>query len=454
LEGIKVKDNPVGGNSTNVLSSDTSIPHSTGNVRWRIPGFLFVGAVISYFDRANLAIANPVIAKEFGLDPAMMGILLSAFLWPYAISCLPAGWLVDRFGPKRLLGIAVGAWSIVTLLTGFVSRFNLFYGLRVLLGVAEAPFFPVGAKICKRWFPANERGRAMSILHTGPQVANAIAPPLLTIFMVTLGWRAMFIVLGIAGLVFATAWHLFYKDPLEHKSLSREEYEYISGGHEEGDEGGTLPWLKLFKQQSTIAMIVGNFGLIYLHWTYWTWLPGYLVQGRGLSIVKTGWVAMIPYVAGIVGVPLGGYISDYLIRRGYKPITARKVPILAGAILTSILVAPVAYVESTVLSVGLLTVANFTAMLVPGVVWTLATDVAPKKVVASLGAIQNSGGYLGATLAPIVTGVIVHATGSFNLVFVVCAALSIVSAISYGFFLKKPIQLESSDMPSLRNCGT
>lgn len=417
-------------------------PRPVGKIRWGMPVLLFCGAVIAYLDRANLAIANPLIAKEFQLSPGMMGILLSAFLWPYALSNLPAGWLVDRFGPKRLFALSVGTWSVVTILTGFMSKFSFFYSMRVLLGIAESPFFPVGAKVCNRWFPAAERGRAMSLLHAGPQVANAVAPPILTALMVTFGWRYMFIVLGIAGLLLVAVWSYVYKNPEEHKTLTAEEYEYIKAGQEEDGPAEKISWLQLLKHKSTIAMIVGNFGLIYLHWTYWTWLPGYLVQGRSLSIIKTGWVAMIPFLAGVIGVPLGGIISDYLIRKGYDPITARKIPILAGAIFTAIAVAPAAYVESTAVSVALLSIGSFTAMLVPGVVWTLATDVAPKNLVASLGAIQNSGGYLGATLAPIVTGFIVQYTGSFHLVFVVGAALCVVSAISYGFFLKEPIRLE------------
>jgi len=430
--------------SSNPQSSTPPAVKPKGNVRWIIPTFLFLGAVVAYLDRANLAIANPLIAKEFGLSPGMMGILLSAFLWPYALASLPAGWLVDRFGSKRLFGTALGSWSIVTFVTGLSSSFTSFYALRVMMGIAESPFFPAGAKICNRWFPSAERGRAMSLLHAGPQVANAIAPPLLTVLMVSLGWRPMFFILGVAGLLLTIVWYFKYQDPENAKNLSVEEYKYIQSGQVVNGNVDKISWSALLKQKSTIAMMVGNFGLIYLHWTFWTWLPGFLVQGRGLSILKTGWVAMIPYLAGIIGVPLGGYLSDYLIRKGYDPITARKIPILIGAIMAAVCVAPAAYLESTTLCVALLSIGNFFAMLVPGVVWTLATDVAPKSMVASLGAIQNSAGYMGATLAPIVTGFIVQSTGSFNLVFVVGAGLCIVSAISYGFFLKEPITLDNT----------
>lgn len=442
-----MQDDLLTANNAQASASGKTAPRPVGKVRWGMPVLLFCGAVIAYLDRANLAIANPLIAQEFQLSPGMMGILLSAFLWPYALANLPAGWLVDRFGPKRLFALSVGTWSIVTFLTGFMNRFSFFYGMRVLLGIAESPFFPVGAKVCNRWFPSVERGRAMSILHAGPQVANAVAPPILTALMLTFGWRYMFFILGIASMLLVAVWYYVYQNPEDHKTLTPEEYEYIKAGQEDDSPAEKISWLQLLKHKTTMAMIVGNFGLIYLHWTFWTWLPGYLVQGRGLSIIKTGWVAMIPFLAGVIGVPLGGIISDYLIKKGYDPITARKIPILTGAILTAIAVAPAAYVESTAVSVALLSIGSFTAMLVPGVVWTLATDVAPKNLVASLGAIQNSGGYLGATLAPIVTGFIVQYTGSFHLVFVVGAVLCIISAISYGFFLKGPIRLDETPDP-------
>lgn len=413
------------------------------NLRWYVVVLLLVGAIINYLDRSNLSVANPLIAKQFHLGPAAMGVLLSAFLWPYALMNLPAGWLVDRLGPRKMFVWASGLWSFVTLLTGFTTSYGMFYTMRALLGVAESPFFSTGVKVADRWFPKRERALATSIFNAGPQVATAIAPPLVTALMLPLGWQGMFIVIGLAGFVVTLLWLWLYRDPEKHKGLSTEEYAYIkSDGEEETEEGSTSSrrsWASLFKHRSTWAMIIGDFGVIYVFWVYLTWLPGYLEKGRHMSILKTGWMASIPFLVGIIGVPLGGALSDYLIRKGYNPITARKVPIILGAILAAVSVAPVAYVHSTTMAMVLLSIGFFASSLPPGVVWALATDVAPKDQVASLGAIQNFGGYLGATVAPIVTGVIVQVTGTFNLVFVVGAALCVVAAISYGFFLKKPI---------------
>jgi MFS family permease len=156
--------------------------------------------------------------------------------------------------------------------------------------------------------------------------------------------------------------------------------------------------------------------------------------------LNTGGVAAIPFLAGIFGVPIGGLISDYFIRRGVNVITSRKIPIVFGAVLAAVTVAPVPYIDSMTVSITLLAIGYFASQLPSGVIWALAADVAPENQIASLGAIQNFAGFLGASLAPIVTGWILQLTRSFHMVFLVGAALLLVGAISYGIFLRRPIQ--------------
>ena len=167
--------------TVNQTSSAVIEPPKLSRRRWGIILILLLAAVVNYLDRANLSIANTTISKEFGFSGTEMGLLLSAFLWPYALANLPAGWLVDRFGPKKMFTGALTLWSAVTFLMGFVNTYSFFYGLRVLLGVAESPFFTSGIKITQSWFSDKERGLPTSIINTGSQIANAIAPPLLTL---------------------------------------------------------------------------------------------------------------------------------------------------------------------------------------------------------------------------------------------------------------------------------
>jgi sugar phosphate permease len=410
-------------------------------LRWGIIMLLLLGAVINYLDRSNLSIANTTIAAEFGLSSTQMGLLLSAFLWPYALANLPAGWLVDKLGPKKMFAWASGLWSAATIISAFVNSFSFMYAMRMLLGVSESPFFTSGIKVTERWFSKEERGLPTSIINTGSQIANAIAPPLLTALMLTMTWRGMFILVGVAGLLIMLIWLKVYRDPTlaETEAIKGIESAPNTAGDETKAHTAKANWGSLFKHKSTWFMIIGNFGIMFTIWVYLTWLPSYLEKEQGFSLKETGWIAAIPFVAGIIGVLLGGLISDFFIRKGINPVTSRKVPIVGGAVLAAASVAPIPFIDNTVISIVLLSVGYFASQLPSGVIWTLAADMAPGDQVASLGAIQNFGGFLGAALAPIATGYILDTTGSFNNVFLLGAGLLLLGALSYGVFLKKPL---------------
>jgi MFS family permease len=413
------------------------------NYGWTLVAIMLFGAIVNYLDRVNLSIAGTTISSEFHIAPIQMGLLFSAMLLPYAIANLPAGWLVDKYGDKKLFTAATILWSIATLASGLSQTYSSLYASRVLLGIAEAPFFICGAKITQKWFEDKNRGLATSVINMGPPIANTIAPPLLTVILISFGWRPMFIGLGLIGFVVTFLWLTFYKEKSNSNSHSHSHIEIIDTKSSKNKENVKISWAILLKHPSTWAMMVGNFGLIYVFWVYLTWLPTYLNTARGFGLMKTGWLTAIPFLAGIIGVPLGGYLSDYLIdKKGFKPIKARKTVLVLAVIAASIVVGPVAYVESGSLCVLLLTLGFLFSSMPNGVVWTLATDVAPEKLVGSLGAIQNFAGYLGGTLAPIITGVIISKTGSFHLVFVVASLMLIVSAITYGVFLKNKIEIK------------
>lgn len=418
--------------------SDATItqPTTIGKLRWGIVLLLLLAAVVNYLDRANLSIANTTIAAEFGFSQTEMGLLLSAFLWPYALANLPAGWLVDKFGPKKMFSWALGLWSTFTVLAAFVNSYSFFYGLRMMLGIAESPFFTSGIKITHRWFGDNERGLPTAIINTGSQIANAIAPPILTVLLLTFGWRGMFVAIGLMGIPLLLAWWKFYRDP-----EAREDALLHAGQRSVAapEEKAQASWGALFRHSTTWFMVIGNFSIMFTIWVYLTWLPGYLEKSLGFSLKATGWIASIPFFAGILGVLVGGMLSDRLVRRGVRAITARKVPIVTGAALAACFVAPIPFVDSTPLAIGLLAMGYFYSQMPQGALWTLASDIAPKSQVASLGAIQNFGGFLGAAMAPIVTGIILDTTGKFTNVFLLGAGLLMLGALSYGLFVRKPL---------------
>lgn len=419
----------------NDVNNTKTLKASKFNYGWVLIFILLFGAIVDYLDRVNLSVANTTIAGEFGLGPIQMGLLLSAFMWPYALANLPSGWIVDKIGPKKIFTYATILWSIATIIGGCAVGFKSMYASRVLLGIAEAPFFICGAKIAQKWFTDKERAFPTSIYNMGPQIANAIAPPLLTLILINSGWRPMFIGLGIFGFVVTILWTKFYKEKSEVQTK-----QIVTNNDSENIK---ISWKILFKHPSTWAMMMGNFGINYTFWVFLTWLPGYLRTARGLSLMQTGWFASIPFIAGMFGVPLGGFLSDYLIKKkGFAPIKARKTIIVSAAIVAACSVAPVAYVENINVSILLLSIGFFASSMPPGVFWTLPSDVAPYQLVGSLGAIQNFAGYIGATFAPIITGIIIAKTNSFNLVFVVSAIFCLFGALCYGVFLRKKITLE------------
>ncbi|WP_327400553.1 MFS transporter [Streptomyces sp. NBC_01288] len=411
-------------------------PRTSIRIRWVLVALLVIGGVVNYLDRATLSVANTTIAGEFGLNATEMGVLLAAFSWPYAIANLPAGYLVDRFGPKRMYAWAAGLWSLMTMVTAAAHSFGVLYAARVALGVAESPFFTASLKVNERWFNKDERALPISIVNTGSQIANAIAPPILTGLLLTVGWRGMFVAVGALGILVMLVWLRVYRDPtLREQAIIRGEELAEARANEQAKPAS---WGALFRQRNTYFMILGAFGIFYTVWVYLTWLPSYLQTSRGLSLSETGWLSSLPYLCGIVGVLFGGWLSGRLIRRGHSAVVSRKVPIVGGAVLAAAAVLPVAYVHSTPVALTLLSLGYFAAQVPMGCLWTLASDIAESHQVASLGAIQNFGGFLGAAMAPIVTGAILDATGNnYTYVFLVGGALLLLGGMSYLFFVKE-----------------
>ncbi len=398
--------------------------------RWMILAIMFFGSVLNYLDRVNLSIANTTIAKEFGLGPVEMGLLMSAFMWSYAFANLPAGWLLDRYGIKRIFLWSAVAWSAATIAGGFAQGLVSLYVVRLILGIAEAPFFICSAQFTKTHFAENERGAASSVINMGPKIANGFAPPLLTLMLISLGWRSMFISLGVVGFLLVLVWSKCYCEepkpfPKADKNSVREKI------------GAKADYLAILKHPVTLWFCLGNIGSSYVFWLYFTWLPTYLTTQRGLTLTQAGWAAMVPFIFGVAAVPIGGYMSDCFIRRGMNSIRARLVPTVGGCLLAAVAVAPLNYVHQTGIALMLVTISLFAGALRVGVLWALVGDIAPAGSVGSFGGIQNFANFVGAALAPIGTGYILKATGSYDHVFSVSAILCALGAMSYMMIDRK-----------------
>ena len=418
------------------------------NLRWTVIAVITLLAITNYIDRGNLSVAISSINTDLGIGPAADGIILSAFVWPYAVMNLPSGWAVDRFGARIMMIVAVGAWSIVSMITGLMRTMTGFVVLRVLLGTSEAPMFPAAVKAADAWFRRSEKGTAISIFIAGTQVGLAIAGPLSTALMLAFGWPAMFVITGAIGLVVLTGWIVLYREPEIHRRLSAEEFAYIRA-----DRAGRAPapgdrrrevtgraWLALFRHRTTWAMVVGNFALQYLFWFYITWLPGYLEKAQHFTIGTAGFLSALPYIAGTVGVLAGGRISDILVKRGGNRLDARRHTIALGAVLTGVVLLITAFSAGAGLAVVLLTIGMFTYSLSSAPIWTLATDVVESpRYVGSIGSIQNFGGFLGGACAPIVTGFAVASFGGFGIALTITGVLALISAGMYALVLREQL---------------
>jgi sugar phosphate permease len=410
-------------------------------IQWVAVTFLMLAGIVNYLDRSTLSIANHSVSGELGLSASQMGLLLSAFSFSYAFSQLPMGALLDRFGARLMLGVGMLVWSIAQLFGGFIQTLQQFLVARIVLGIGEAPQFPAGAKVVSEWYSLRERGRPTGIFTTSSTIGPALAPPILTGLLLAFGWRWMFIVMGVMGIAVAIAWYLVYRNrgevvlgPDELTHLTEEEPHARAERRMTGAE-----WRGLFASRTTWGMIFGFMGVIYMVWLYLTWLPAYLEHERHLSIAKTGWIVSIPYLFGTLGMLSSGFVADGLMARGIAPIRSRKWPICTGLIFAAVFTVPAAYTPNITMAIVYLSLAMYFVNMASGAAWALVSVAAPRHLVASLGSIQNFGGYFGGSFAPFITGVVVDQTHSFVNAFLISAGVSFAAALVYMFVVRAPI---------------
>jgi MFS family permease len=378
-----------------------------------------------------------------GLSIADMGLLLSAFLWAYAFFQLPGGALVDRVGPRRLLTVGLTIWSLAQGAAGFVGNFAQFSVARVFLGAGEAPMFSSCVRIVRDWFAARQRGLGMGICNTTSSLGPAISPPILTFLMLSFGWRWMFIIMGIAGVIVAAILFATYRDVRESQ-LNAEEQAFLTEGEEAVVEQTVTfqEWRTLFAFRTTWGLIFGFFGIVYVTWLFQSWLPGYLEIQRHMSVKATGFIAAVPFIFGVVGSVGFGWVTDKLNAAGFSPVNSRKIPIIVGLLGMALFTYISAEATSNFVAVAAISAAVFCNGGSSGQSWSLASVAAPANCTASLGSIMNFGGYIGGALAPTITGFIVQATGSFERALLVGAAMAMMGALSYIVIVRKdPIHI-------------
>jgi MFS family permease len=393
---------------------------------------IFLICVLNYLDRGALSVANPMIRQEMGLSIGEMGVLLSAFLWPYAFALLIAGGIVDRNGPHRVLTACLVAWSIAQVAASFVVSYSQFLVARAMLGIGEAPMFPTAARVVKDWFHEGDQALGVGIWNGAPSLGTAVAPLLLTPIMLTLGWRWMFALIGLVGFLFAAVWWIVYRDfDSAQLDVGDRHYLYGAASSRASNPVRLAGWIKLFKFRSCWGLILGFFGTIYINWLFIAWLPGYLELQRHMSIPKTGFIAAIPFLCGLFGSIVGGWLADRLTAHGMTAIASRKLLTIVGLVIMALATFVTAETPNNVTAVASISVAVFFGFCSSGTSWSLANACAPESYAASLGAIMDFGGFVGGALAPTVTGFVVEASGSFIPALLVAGTIGLLSAAAY-----------------------
>jgi ACS family D-galactonate transporter-like MFS transporter len=422
-------------------------------VRYAVLTLLFFGVVINYIDRANLALAIPFIGTDLHLNAVEKGLILSAFGWTYAFLQVPGGFVIDRLGPRLTYALSLGIWSIITGLQGLVNSAGALIGLRFGLGIAEAPAFPVNSRVVAAWFPDKERASAVGIYTAGEYVGLAFLTPVLALILANLGWQAMFLICGLVGIIYALIWFWRYRDPKHSRSVNEAELNYIREGGglaERTAERAKVNWseaLVLLKRRQLWGMYIGQFAAASTLWFFLTWFPSYLVTARHLSIIKVGLYAIIPYIAAFLGVLIGGAVADWLLRSGLSVGASRKIPIVVGMLLASVIVLA-NYINDINLVITVMSIAFF-GQGITGIAWTLVSDTAPRELLGLAGGVFNFFANLGSILTPLVIGFVLATTNSFNGALVYISALALIGALSYIFIVGKVYRIELKERPTL-----
>lgn len=386
---------------------------------------VFAGC-LNYVDRVSLSIAHGPVRDALHVSETRMGALLSIFSFAYGMAQLPIGPLSDRFGTRLVLGCGLALWSLGQLLVSRVQTIMGFFGLRVMLGVGEAPYYPASIQLIHTELASSARARALALVNSSAMVGQAIAPPLLTVIMLRYGWRSMFALTGVAGIVLSVVWFALLRERRTRAVTSDAEYaprpsEPLSGPQ----------WLRLFKDP-TIWLLMGGFsGVNYTAWFYIAWLPAYLEEGRGISVAHTGWLAALPYLAATVGMHADGWLADRIVRSGASAPRVHVVFAMLGLAASAVMTILVSHTHTHVQAIAMIMLAMFFLQFAGNSAWGYAQAVSPGPIVATVSSIQNFGSQVFGSLAPVLTGAILEYTHSFNAAFALCGCITALGALCY-----------------------
>ncbi len=432
------------------------------NIRYLVVAMLFIVSMLNNADRAILSITGTTIQSEFNIDSITLGYLFSSFAWAYMLAQLPGGWLLDRFGSKKVYALSIFCWSFSTFLQGFVGWMSIptaiitLFLLRICVGAFEGPAFPANSRVVTTWFPTTERGTASAIFNSAQYAAAVVFTPLMGWITHSMGWTHVYLVMGVIGMLMSLGWYLLYHLPVDHPWVNQEEITHIAQGgglvdidkiSSKGQQQKINTWAclkQLLSSRMMLGVYAGQYFITTIVYFFLTWFPIYLIKALHMPIMKAGFIASLPAVCGFLGGVLGGIFSDHLLRRGHSATVSRKIPIVVGLLLSTSIVACNWTTSQTVVIV-IMAVAFF-GKGVGSLGWTVVADTSPKEAAGLAGALFNTFANLAGITTPIVIGYIVQTTGSFDGALLYVAINAVLAVCSFLFIVGKieRIQLKKS----------
>ncbi|HKP14082.1 MAG TPA: MFS transporter [Blastocatellia bacterium] len=414
-----------------------------GHYRWAVCALLFFAATINYVDRQVIGILKPTLQGEIGWSEVDYSWIVFAFQTAYAIGLLVVGGLIDRLGTRKGFSLSVIVWSVAAMGHALVGSVMGFGVARFALGLGESGNFPASIKTVAEWFPKKERALATGIFNAGTNVgvivASLVVPPL----TLALGWRWAFIITGAIGFAWLLFWLALYRRPEEHPKLSPAELAYVQS--DPADAATRIPWVRLFPHRQTWAFAIGKFMADPIWWVYLFWLPDFLHKRHGLNLKDFGPPLVVIYLIADVGSVGGGWLSSTLIRRGWTINAARKTAMLVCAlsVVPIVFASQVSNVWAAVLLIGLAAAAHqgWSANI-----YTLASDMFPRRAVGSVVGIGGMAGAVGGMLLSLVVGRILERAGSYMPVFIIAGSAYLIALLLIHLLVPRlePARVESA----------
>lgn len=397
---------------------------ASASYRWNILLLLASSQAIAYIDRVNFAVVGPQLIRVYHYTPAQVGVLLSIFNWAFTFSLLLAGPFTDWVRPRLSYPLGVGMWSLATALCSLTKSFVPLAVFLALLGIGESAMIPSGSRVIRETFEKKHRAATVGTFFAGNKIGLTLGIPFASMVLVNWGWPWVFYTTGSLGLIWIAWWLAVYRPPARGDAKPVER------------AGGKIRWTTLLKYRTTWGVMLGQAGYLYIYYVFATWLPGYLILQRQMSVLTTGFIGMLPFLIGTFCVIVGGWAGDRLIAAGWSVTLVRKGFAVSGLFGATVFTIAGAYMPSTVLAVALLTLSVASLSFCTAAVNSMPIDVAPPHIVSSLVSLQNFGGNVGGSFAPLVTGMLVSTGGNFTAPLLVAAGVALVLGCgSYGFIV-------------------